>query len=93
MVYAVGEDSLCGGLSVCLRGWHAGKTIYTNGGGDAGHCRGADAWRSATTCSRRGEGGDTEGTVSAVFFHKTLKESLTLTGQLENVSGAGPVGQ
>lgn len=51
MVYSVGEDSLCGRLPICLRGRHASKTIYTNGGGDAGHCGGADAWRSAATCS------------------------------------------
>lgn len=56
MVYPVGEDSLCGGLPVCLGGRHASKTIYTNGGRDAGHCGGADAWRSAATCSHGADG-------------------------------------
>lgn len=50
MVDPVGEDGLCWGLPVGLWGWHAGKTIYTNGGGDAGHRGGADAWGSAATC-------------------------------------------
>lgn len=51
MVYPVGKDSFCRGLPICLGRWHASKTIYTNGGGNAGHCWGADAWGSTTTCS------------------------------------------
>lgn len=53
MVYPVGEDSLCRRLPICLGRRHASKTIYTNGGGDAGNCGGADTWRSAATCSHR----------------------------------------
>lgn len=51
MVYPVGKNCFCGGLSICLRGRHASKTIYTNWRWDAGHCGGADAWWSTATCS------------------------------------------
>lgn len=51
MVYPVGEDSLRRRLPICLGGRHTSETIYTNGGGNAGHCGGTDAWRSAATCS------------------------------------------
>lgn len=49
-MYPIGKDSFCRGLSVCLRGRHASEAIDTNRGGDAGHCGGADAWRSTATC-------------------------------------------
>lgn len=68
MVYPVGEDSLCRRLPVCLRGWHASKTIYTNGGGDAGHRGGADAWRSTATCGNTGQTGKDREKQSAVGF-------------------------
>lgn len=57
MMYPIGEDSLCRRLPICLGGWHASKTIYTNRGGDASYCRGADAWRSTATCI---QGADTQ---------------------------------
>lgn len=68
MVYPVGEDSLCRRLPICLGGRHASKTIYTNGGGDAGHCGGADAWRSTATCSHRTDGQRQRQTVSIPLF-------------------------
>lgn len=68
MVYPVGEDGLCGRLPVRLGGRHAGKTIYTNGGGDAGHCGGADAWRSAATCVHGTDGQRQRHTVRIFFF-------------------------
>lgn len=99
MVYPIGEDSLCRGLPICLRGRHASKTIYANGGGDAGHCGGADAWRSAATCSHGAHGQkQTERHMVSFslyfFFPATLWRSFTLTGHLVtlgNVRGAGPV--
>lgn len=97
MVYSVGEDSLCGRLPICLRGRHASKTIYTNGGGDAGHCGGADAWRSAATCSHGAKTErNSENPNVFFFFSETLWRSFTLTGHqvsLGNVTGAGPMGQ
>lgn len=90
MVYPVGEDSLCRGLSICLRGRHASKTIYTNGGRDAGHCGGADAWRSAATCShragkqggRKGRQRETMSIALQFLFTKVFWRSFALTGHL-----------
>lgn len=100
MVYPVGEDGLCRRLPVCLRGRHTSKTIYTNGGGDAGHRGGADAWRSAATCGHRADMQRQRETLSCGFFFfpspKTLWRSFASTGHLVslgNVRGAGPVGQ
>lgn len=76
MVYPVGEDSLCRRLPICLGGRHASKTIYTNGGGDAGHCGGADAWRSTATCSHRTDGQRQRQTVSIPLFSKDIMEKF-----------------
>ncbi len=78
MVYPVGEDSLCGRLPICLGGRHASKTIYTNGGGDAGHCGGTDAWRSTATCSHRADGQTQRETVSIplYFLRKDIMEKF-----------------
>lgn len=55
MMYSIGEHSLRGRLPIGL-GWHAGETVYANGGGDAGHCGGTDARRSTATCRQRSDG-------------------------------------
>lgn len=95
MVYPVGEDSLCRGLSICLRGRHASKTIYTNGGRDAGHCGGTDAWRSAATCSHRaGEQGGRKGRQRQTMSitHQGIVEKFCFDwppSNSANVRGAG----
>lgn len=95
MVYPIGEYSFCRRLPVCLGGWHASKTIYTDGRGDAGHRGGADAWGSAATCSYKVGQTKTEETVSIPlsFSRGRKKKSFPPTAQLINVRGASPMGR
>lgn len=46
---AVGVDGLSCGLSIALRG-EGTEAVDPDGGGDAGHRRGRDAWRGAGAC-------------------------------------------
>lgn len=77
MVDPVGEDGFCRRLAVRLRGWHAGKTIYTDGRGDAGHSGGADARGSAPTCNHEADiqrQGETVRTQLDFFATRTYKK-------------------
>lgn len=91
VVDPIGEHGLGWRLSVRLWGRHAGKTVDTDGGGDAGHCGCADAGRSAATwrTHRRREAGrqtDRRGAGWAFRWCSTGRP-----GTSTNVRGAGPV--